>query len=47
MLNYLPIIGQAAQLVAEVLYSSASDYFRTRLPFLFLHAVCLFPISAY
>lgn len=40
MLNYLPIIGQAAQLAAEVLYSSASDYFGKRLPFLFVHSVC-------
>ncbi|KAF4468692.1 major facilitator superfamily transporter [Fusarium albosuccineum] len=38
MLNYLPIIGQAAQLAAEVLYSSASDYFGKRLPFLLLHS---------
>ena len=39
MLNYLPIIGQAAQLAAEVIYSSASDYFGTRLPFLLVHSV--------
>ncbi|CAI6093629.1 hypothetical protein V2G26_017259 [Clonostachys chloroleuca] len=39
MLNYLPIIGQAAQLAAEVLYSSASDYFGKRLPFLLVHSV--------
>ncbi|KAM5349416.1 hypothetical protein ACJ41O_005921 [Fusarium nematophilum] len=38
MLNYLPIIGQAAQLLAEIVYSSASDYFRSRLPFLYLHS---------
>lgn len=39
MLNYLPIIGQAAQLAAEVIYSSASDYFGKRLPFLLVHSV--------
>ncbi|KAK7425027.1 hypothetical protein QQZ08_008303, partial [Neonectria magnoliae] len=38
MLNYLPMIGQAAQLVAEIVYSGASDYFRSRLPFLYLHS---------
>ncbi|KAM0424309.1 hypothetical protein ACHAPT_010455 [Fusarium lateritium] len=38
MLNYLPIIGQAAQLAAEVIYSSLSDYFGTRLPFLLVHS---------
>ncbi|RDW72814.1 hypothetical protein BP6252_06721 [Coleophoma cylindrospora] len=38
MLNYLPIIGQAIQLVAELLFSSFSDYFGTRLPFLLLHS---------
>ncbi|KAM6511522.1 hypothetical protein FALCPG4_016526 [Fusarium falciforme] len=38
MLNYLPIIGQAAQLAAEVIYSSASDYFGKRLPFLLVHS---------
>ncbi|CAG9978722.1 unnamed protein product, partial [Clonostachys byssicola] len=37
MLNYLPIIGQAIQLVAELLFSGFSDYFRTRLPFVMLH----------
>ncbi|OJJ97174.1 hypothetical protein ASPACDRAFT_1882414 [Aspergillus aculeatus ATCC 16872] len=39
MLNYLPIIGQAIQLVAEILFSGFSDFFGTRLPFLLLHAV--------
>ena len=39
MLNYLPIIGQAVQLVAELLFSGFSDYFQTRLPFLLLHSV--------
>ena len=39
MLNYLPIIGQAAQLAAELFYSSISDYFGKRLPFLLLHSV--------
>ncbi|PYH41586.1 MFS general substrate transporter [Aspergillus saccharolyticus JOP 1030-1] len=38
MLNYLPIIGQAIQLVAEILFSGLSDFFGTRLPFLLLHA---------
>lgn len=38
-LNYLPIIGQAIQLVAEVLFSGLSDYFGVRLPFLLLHSV--------
>lgn len=38
MLNYLPIAGQAAQLVAEVLFCGFSDLFRTRLPFLLTHA---------
>ncbi|PSN68709.1 major facilitator superfamily transporter [Corynespora cassiicola Philippines] len=38
MLNYLPIVGQAAQLIAELLFSGFSDYFRTRLPFLLLHS---------
>ncbi|KAL2879057.1 hypothetical protein SGCOL_005757 [Colletotrichum sp. CLE4] len=39
MLNYLPIIGQAVQLVAELLFSGLSDYFGVRLPFLLLHSV--------
>ena len=39
MLNYLPIIGQGAQLIAEILFSGFSDYFGTRLPFLLLHSV--------
>lgn len=39
MLNYLPIAGQAIQLVAEILFSGFSDYFGTRLPFLLLHSV--------
>lgn len=38
MLNYLPIIGQAIQLVAELLFSGFSDYFGSRLPFLLLHS---------
>lgn len=38
LLNYIPIAGQAVQLVAEVLFSGASDYFRKRLPFLLLHS---------
>ncbi|KKY36927.1 putative major facilitator superfamily transporter [Diaporthe ampelina] len=38
LLNYIPIAGQAIQLVAEVLFSGASDYFRKRLPFLLLHS---------
>ncbi|KAL1852413.1 hypothetical protein Daus18300_012172 [Diaporthe australafricana] len=37
LLNYIPIAGQAIQLVAEVLFSGASDYFGKRLPFLLLH----------
>ncbi|KAL2823548.1 major facilitator superfamily domain-containing protein [Aspergillus cavernicola] len=37
MLNYLPIVGQAIQLVAEVLFSSLSDRFG-RFPFLLLHS---------
>ncbi|KAJ5914778.1 hypothetical protein N7504_003661 [Penicillium tannophilum] len=39
MLNYLPIAGQAIQLVAEILFSGFSDYFGTRLPFLLVHSV--------
>ncbi|WYZ45927.1 hypothetical protein EsH8_IX_000152 [Colletotrichum jinshuiense] len=39
MLNYLPIVGQAVQLVAELLFSGFSDYFGVRLPFLLLHSV--------
>ncbi|KAJ5901850.1 hypothetical protein N7495_002378 [Penicillium taxi] len=39
MLNYLPIVGQAIQLVAELLFSGFSDYLGTRLPFLLLHSV--------
>ncbi|KAJ6033142.1 hypothetical protein N7444_010913 [Penicillium canescens] len=38
MLNYLPIAGQAIQLVAELLFSGFSDYLGTRLPFLLLHS---------
>lgn len=38
MLNYLPIIGQGAQLVAELLFSGFSDYFGVRFPFLMLHS---------
>lgn len=38
MLNYLPIAGQAAQLIAELLFSGFSDYFGSRLPFLLLHS---------
>ncbi|KAK9859472.1 hypothetical protein MYU51_013479 [Penicillium brevicompactum] len=39
MLNYLPITGQALQLVAELLFSGFSDYLGTRLPFLLLQSV--------
>ncbi|OOQ86717.1 major facilitator superfamily transporter [Penicillium brasilianum] len=39
MLNYLPIAGQAIQLVAELLFSGFSDYLGVRLPFLLLHSV--------
>lgn len=39
MLNYLPIVGQAVQLVAELLFSGLSDFFQARLPFLLLHSV--------
>ncbi|CAH0019634.1 unnamed protein product [Clonostachys rhizophaga] len=38
MLNYLPIIGQAVQLVAELLFSGFSDLTGQRLPFLILHS---------
>ncbi|CAI7606773.1 unnamed protein product [Penicillium bialowiezense] len=38
MLNYLPIAGQALQLVAELLFSGFSDYLGTRLPFLLLQS---------
>ena len=38
MLNYLPIAGQAAQLVAELLFSGFSDLTGERLPFLLLHS---------
>lgn len=41
MLNYLPIAGQAIQLVAEILFSGFSDYFGTRLPFLLVHSVSI------
>lgn len=41
MLNYLPIAGQAIQLVAELLFSGFSDYLGTRLPFLLLHSVSI------
>ncbi|KAF2009144.1 MFS general substrate transporter [Aaosphaeria arxii CBS 175.79] len=34
MLNYLPIIGQAIQLVNSLILPGLSDYFRKRLPFL-------------
>lgn len=37
-LNYLPIIGQAIALVAELLFSGFSDFFGVRLPFLLLHS---------
>ncbi|OJJ06289.1 hypothetical protein ASPVEDRAFT_87599 [Aspergillus versicolor CBS 583.65] len=37
MLNYLPIAGQAIQLVAEVVFSGLSDKFG-RFPFLLLHS---------
>ncbi|RMZ85270.1 hypothetical protein DV738_g376, partial [Chaetothyriales sp. CBS 135597] len=39
MLNYLPIVGQAIQLVAELLFSGFSDLLGQRLPFLLLHSV--------
>ncbi|KAH8702231.1 major facilitator superfamily domain-containing protein [Talaromyces proteolyticus] len=39
MLNYLPIIGQAIQLVCEILFSGFSDFFGKHLPFLLLHSV--------
>ena len=39
MLNYLPIAGQAIQLVAELLFSGFSDLLHTRFPFLLLHSV--------
>ncbi|KAH8898083.1 MFS general substrate transporter [Thozetella sp. PMI_491] len=42
MLNYLPIAGQAIQLVAELLFSGFSDYLGVRLPFLLLHSVISF-----
>ncbi|CAI6336648.1 unnamed protein product [Periconia digitata] len=38
MLNYLPIAGQASQLVASLLFCGLSDFFQTRLPFLILHS---------
>lgn len=38
MLNYLPIAGQAAQLIAEILFSGLSDWTGKRLPFLLTHA---------
>lgn len=41
MLNYLPIAGQAIQLVAEVVFSGLSDKFG-RFPFLLLHSVRYF-----
>ncbi|KAJ5994417.1 Major facilitator superfamily domain general substrate transporter [Penicillium sp. IBT 35674x] len=46
MLNYLPIAGQAIQLVAEILCSGFSDYFGTRLPFLLLHSIKVINITA-
>ncbi|KAJ4412438.1 hypothetical protein N0V82_008793 [Gnomoniopsis sp. IMI 355080] len=39
MLNYLPIAGQAEQLVSQLLFNGLSDYFGARLPFLLLHSV--------
>lgn len=45
MLNYLPIIGQAIQLVAELLFSGFSDYFGVRLPFLLLHSVSIYLLN--
>ncbi|EXF80097.1 major facilitator superfamily transporter [Colletotrichum fioriniae PJ7] len=45
MLNYLPIIGQAVQLVAELLFSGLSDYFGVRLPFLLLHSVIILDLQ--
>ncbi|KAH6891283.1 major facilitator superfamily domain-containing protein [Thelonectria olida] len=38
MLNYLPIGGQAIQLVCELLFSGLSDFFGTRIPFLLIHS---------
>ncbi|EFX02194.1 pantothenate transporter [Grosmannia clavigera kw1407] len=38
MLNYLPIIGQAVQFVAEILFNGFSDLLGARLPFLLLHS---------
>ncbi|KAE9379948.1 MFS general substrate transporter [Stipitochalara longipes BDJ] len=38
LLNYLPLIGQAIQLVCELGFSGLSDYFGTRLPFLLAHS---------
>jgi ACS family pantothenate transporter-like MFS transporter len=40
MLNYLPLIGQAIQLVCELAWSGLSDWFGVRLPFLLAHSVC-------
>lgn len=39
MLNFLPIVGQAIQLVAEVLFSGLRDSIGQRLPFVLLHSV--------
>ncbi|PMD33348.1 MFS general substrate transporter [Hyaloscypha variabilis F] len=38
LLNYLPLIGQAIQLVCELGFSGLSDFFGTRLPFLLAHS---------
>ncbi|KAL1408544.1 hypothetical protein Q8F55_005356 [Vanrija albida] len=38
MLNYLPIIGQALQLVTQLLLTFASDWTGQRLPWLLVHA---------
>ncbi|KAL1855125.1 hypothetical protein Plec18167_002111 [Paecilomyces lecythidis] len=38
LLNYLPIVGQAAQLVFQVLVCGFSDYLGVRLPFLMFHS---------
>lgn len=44
MLNYLPIIGNAAQLVWQVVVCGLSDYYG-RLPFLLLHSVSVYPLN--
>lgn len=46
MLNYIPIAGQALQLVCELLFSGFSDLLGVRLPFLLLHSVSTYRVPS-